>query len=81
MNEEHWYLQERRPRDVLHKLVEIFANKGWLNKKLRMKYQNKRYWLSCSEERFFAYQINEKLWPRPRCAGLACLYNQKSLCL
>ena len=59
MSGHSWYLQEKSPRDVLPKLIQIFESKGWLNKKLRIKYQNKRYWISCNEERFFAYQINE----------------------
>ena len=69
MNIERWYLQEKSPRDVLHKLIEIFASKGWLNKKLRIKYQNKRYWISCNEERFFAYQINENCGLGPGVPG------------
>ena len=58
MNGRSWYLQEKSPRDVLPKLIQIFESKGWLNKKLRIKYQNKRYWISCNKARFFAYQIN-----------------------
>ena len=58
MNGDRWHLHEKSSRDVLYKLVEIFASKGWLNKKLRIKYRNKKYWISCSEERYFAYQIN-----------------------
>ena len=59
MNGDRWSLKEKCPCDVLHKFIEIFDGKGWLNKKLRIKYQSKRYWISCNEERFFAYQINE----------------------
>ena len=59
MNGHHSYIQEQSPSDVLHKLIEIFTSKGWLNKNLRIKYQEKRYRISCSEEMFFAYQINE----------------------
>ncbi len=59
MNGHRWYLQEKNPCDVLHKFIEIFASKGWLNKKFKIKYRNRRYWISCNEDRFFAYQINE----------------------
>ena len=59
MNGDRWHLKEKSPCDWLHKFIEIFDGKGWLNKELRIKYQSKRYWISCSEERFFAYQINE----------------------
>ncbi len=69
MNGHRWYLQEKSPRDVLHKLIEIFASKGRLNKKLRIKYQSKRYWISCNEERFFAYQINENCGLGPGVPG------------
>jgi len=46
MNGDRWYLKEKSPCDVLHKFIEIFDGKGWLNKKLRIKYQGKRYWIS-----------------------------------
>ena len=59
MNIYHSYVREQSPLDLLYKLIEIFTSKDWLNKNLRIKYQNKRYWVSCSEDRFFAYQINE----------------------
>jgi hypothetical protein len=49
--------------------MEIFTSKGWLNKNLRIKYQNKRYWVSCSEESFFAYQINENCGHGPGVPG------------
>ncbi len=69
MNGERWYLHEKSPCDVLHKFIDIFASKGWLNKKLRIKYQSKRYWISCNEERFFAYQINENCGLGPGVPG------------
>ncbi len=69
MNGNRWYLQEKSPRDVLRKLIEISASKGRLNKKLRIKYQNKRYWTSHSEEGFFAYQINENCGLGPGAPG------------
>ncbi len=58
INGYRWYLQEKSPRDVLHKLIEIFASEGWFNKKPKMRYKNERYRISCSEEGSFAYQIN-----------------------
>ena len=45
--------------DVLRNFIEIFTGNGWLNKNIAIVYQNKRYRISCNEERFFAYQINE----------------------
>ena len=69
MNGYHSYVQERSSRDVLQKLLKIFTNKGWLNKNLKIKYQNKRYRISCNEERFFAYQINENCGISPGVPG------------
>ncbi len=69
MNGDRWYLKEKSPCDVLHKFIEIFDGKGWLNKELRIKYQSKRYWISCNEERFFAYQINENCGLGPGVPG------------
>ena len=64
-NGERWHTEEKDPGDILHKFVEIFESKGWLNKKLRIKYQSKRYWVSCNRERFFTYQINENCGQGP----------------
>ena len=54
---------------MLLKFIEIFRGKGWLNKKLGIKYQNKRYWISCNEERFFAYEINDNCGLGPGVPG------------
>ena len=69
INGDRWYLHEKSPCEVLGKFVEIFDSKGWFNKKLRIKYRNKRYWISCNEERFFAYQINENCGLGPGVPG------------
>ena len=69
IDREHWNLQAKGPGDALHKLEEIFANEGLLNKNLRIKHQNKRYWISCDEDRFFAYQINENCGLGPGVPG------------
>ncbi len=31
MNEDRWYLKGKSPCDVLHKFIEMFDGKGWLN--------------------------------------------------
>lgn len=54
---------------MLHKLIEVFASRGWLDKKIRIKYHNKKYLISCSEERYFAYQINENCGLGPGMPG------------
>ena len=46
-------------REVLDRFIEIFAREGWLNRRIKIKYQDKLYWISCNKESFFAYQINE----------------------
>lgn len=69
MNGYHSYVQEQSSRDVLQKLIGIFTSKSWFNKNLRIKYQNKRYWISCSEERFFTYRINENCGLSPGVPG------------
>ncbi len=86
MNGDRWYLQEKSSRDVLRNFIEIFDSKGWLNKKLRIKYQNKRYWISCNEERFFAYQINENCGLGPGVSGWPvcfiredCVYDESEI--
>jgi len=69
MNGDCWHLQEESSCAVLHKFIEIFDSKGWLNKKLSIKYPNKRYRVSCNEERFFACQINENCGLGPGVPG------------
>jgi len=77
MNGYHSYVQEQSSRDVLQKLIEIFTSKGWLNKNLKIQYQNKRYRISCNEERFFAYQINENCGLGPGVPGWpVCIINK-----
>jgi hypothetical protein len=69
MNGYHSYVQEQSTREVLQQLIEIFTSKGWLNKNLKIKYQDKRYRISCNKERFFAYQINENCGLGPGVPG------------
>lgn len=58
-NESRQHPREKSSTDVWRQLTGIFASRGWLNKELRIRYQDKGYWISCNEERFFAYRINE----------------------
>ena len=69
MNEYHSYAQEQSSCEVLQKLIEIFTSKGWLNNNLIINYQNNRYRISCNEERFFAYRINENCGLSPGVPG------------
>ncbi len=58
-----------KPGDVLQKFVAVFANKGWLNQTLRIKYCDRRYRICCSEAEFFAYRINDHCAVLPGFAG------------
>ena len=37
MNENHSFVQEQSPHDVMQKFIEIFNSKGWLNNNLIIK--------------------------------------------
>jgi hypothetical protein len=50
---------EKKPMDVLQEFVAVFVSKGWLNQTLRIKHQDTRYRVFCSERKFFAYRIND----------------------
>lgn len=47
------------PDNLAQQFSELFANKGWLNQKLRISYRDQRYWLSCTPDSFCAYRVNE----------------------
>jgi hypothetical protein len=51
--------EERTPADVLRGFVAAFESKGWLNQTLRIMHREERYRVFCSEEKFFAYRIND----------------------
>jgi len=57
------------PAGVLQEFIEIFEGKGWLNKHLRIKYQDKTYRVHCNEQLFFAYRINEYSYLPPGAPG------------
>jgi hypothetical protein len=60
---------ERNPTDVLQKFVGVFMSKGWLNQTLRIKHRDRRYRISCSEKKFFAYRINDNCAVSPGYPG------------
>lgn len=60
MVHEHPGLRQRTsPQDKLLRFIELFSRDGWLNKPIKIKYQDRKYWIFCSQQRFFTYQINE----------------------
>jgi hypothetical protein len=60
---------EKKPIDFLQKFVGVFSSKGWLNQTLRIKHRDRRYRISCSEKKFFAYRINDKCAVTPGYPG------------
>jgi len=50
---------EENPTEILQKFVGVFLSKGWLNRTLRIRHQDRRYHVSCSELEFSAYRIND----------------------
>jgi hypothetical protein len=60
---------EINPADVLQKFIGVFVSKGWLNQTLRLKHRNRRYRISCSEKKFFAYRINDNCAVSPGYQG------------
>ncbi len=48
-----------KPVEILEKFIGVFVSKGWLNQPLRIRHRDRRYHISCSENKFFAYRIND----------------------
>ena len=53
------YPAETSPKDVLQQLVSVFSSRGWLNRNLRIRHNEKKYRIFCSEQEFLAYRIND----------------------
>lgn len=51
--------EDKGPADVLRELVDVFASKGWLNKRLRIRHRDRGYRIFCSENQFVAHRIND----------------------
>ena len=47
------------PRQVLERFVGVFRSKGWLNRKIGIRYRGVRYRIFCSDSEFLAYRIND----------------------
>ena len=50
---------DKEQMDILEKFVEVFASKGWLNKRLRIMHRERRYRIFCCETQFVAQRIND----------------------
>jgi hypothetical protein len=56
---------DKKPSDILKKFVTIFAANGWLNTTIRIRHQDKRYRISCTEKEFVVYRINDYCFVSP----------------
>jgi hypothetical protein len=55
--------------DVLQTFIEIFESRGWLNQTIRIRLQERRYRISCTETGFVAYRINDHCGVSPGIPG------------
>ena len=60
-----------QPAEILQEFVNVFANKGWLNKLVRIKHRERNYRISCNESGFIAYRINDNHGVSPGIPGWA----------
>jgi len=69
-----------RPAEILHEFVNVFADKGWLNKSVRIKHRQKSYRIACNESGFIAYRINDNHGVSPGIPGWAvCIIDQAGI--
>ena len=52
-------LRKSAPPLLLQEFIHLFASRGWLNQTLRIRRGDRRYRITCSENGFFAYRIND----------------------
>ncbi len=68
------------PAEVLQQLSRIFADKGWLNQSVRIKYGDKRYRIFCDGNDFVAYRINDRWGDSPGTPGWpVCIVKQDQI--
>jgi len=60
---------EMKAPDVLQAFIGIFESKGWLNQTIRIRRQERRYRISCTETGFVAYRINDHCGVSPGIPG------------
>lgn len=60
---------QNSPGALTQQFSALFASKDWLNKDLKISYQSKKYRLSCSQEMFLAYQVNDNWGISPGAPG------------
>ncbi len=68
------------PIDILRRFVEVFASRGWLNGNLRIRLQNARYRIFCSEAEFMIFRINDNCGVSPGIPGWpVCVVNREQI--
>lgn len=71
-------LADAPSNEILMQLVEIFASRGWLNRNLRVRVQNARYRIFCSEAEFLVFRINDNCGVPPGIPGWpVCMVNRE----
>jgi hypothetical protein len=68
------------PAEVLQRFIRVFTARGWLNQKVRIKYGDGRYRVSCSEKVFIAYRLNDNSGLSPGAPGWAvCIIDRNQI--
>ncbi len=64
-------------REVLSHIVALFTDKGWLNRKLKIRYRGAGYRVFCSDTEFLVYRINDNACVSPGVPGWpVCMVRQ-----
>jgi hypothetical protein len=59
----------KNPPEVLQAFIGVFESRGWLNQTIRIRRQERRYRISCTETGFVAYRINDHCGVSPGIPG------------
>lgn len=51
--------REEKPQQALERFVGVFKSRGWLNRKVRIRYRGVTYRVFCSDTEFLVYRIND----------------------
>lgn len=74
------YPYDTPSRDILGHFIEAFASRGWLNRNLRIRRQNARYRIFCSETEFMVFRINDNCCVSPGVPGWpVCMVNRECI--
>lgn len=69
---------ERSPQNLFGRIRKVFTDLGVLNHDLALEYEGIRYRISCDDNSFMVYRINESGGPRHHMPGWpVCLVNSE----